>query len=176
VKAVRGKPGSTWHLDEVFLELQGEPYVLWRAVDEHGIELDVLLQKRRDKAAKRFFMKVLRSHPVPRKIVTDQLHSYPAAKAEVPELSGVKHVFVKASARVNNRAGNSHQPTRRRERQMQGFRDPRRTQAFLSRFGPIRQHFALPRHRMNAACHRAQLKARLHAWYDWAGVQFLNEN
>jgi putative transposase len=174
-KAARGKPGSTWHLDEVFLKLQGEPYVLWRAVDEHGTELDVLLQKRRDKAAaKRFFRKVLRSHPVPRKIVTDQLRSYPAAKAELPELAGVKHVFVKAAARVNNRAENSHQPTRRRERQMQGFRDPQRTQAFLSRFGPIRQHFALSRHRMSAAFHREQLRARLHAWYDWAGVQFLS--
>jgi putative transposase len=65
----------------------------------------------------------------------------------------VKHVFVKAAARVNNRAENSHQPTRRRERHMCGFRDARRTQALLSCFGPIRQHFALPRHRMNAACH-----------------------
>jgi putative transposase len=171
-KVSRGKPGSTWHLDEVFLKLQGEQYILWRAIDEHGIELDVLLQKRRDKAAaKRFFKRVLRSHPVPRKIVTDQLRSYPAAKAELPELADVKHVFVRAAARVNNRAENSHQPTRRREHQMQGFRDARRTQAFLSRFGPIRQHFALPRHRMNAACHREQLTARLLAWYDWAGVQ-----
>jgi putative transposase len=176
-KAVRGKPGSTWHLDEVFLKLQGEPYVLWRAVDEHGTELDVLLQKRRDKAAaKRFFQRVLRAHRVPRKIVTDQLRSYPAAKAEVPELADGKHVFVKASARVNNRAENSHQPTRRRERQMQGFRDPQRTQAFLSRFGPIRQHFALPRHRINASCHRQQLRARLLAWYDWARVQLPSAN
>jgi putative transposase len=172
-KAVRGRPGSIWHLDEVFLKLRGEPYVLWRAVDEHGTELDVLLQKRRDKAAaKRFFKRVLRSHGVPTKIVTDQLRSYPAAKAEVPELADVKHVFVKASARVNNRAENSHQPTRRREPQMQGFRDPRRTQAFLSRFGPIRQHFVLPRHRIKATEHRAQLTARLQAWYDWTGVQF----
>ena len=87
--------------------------MLWRAVDEHGMELDVLLQKHRDKAAaKRFFRRILRSNPVPRKIVTDQLRSYPAAKAEVLELAGVKHVFVKACARVNNRAENSHQPTR----------------------------------------------------------------
>ncbi|WP_213309269.1 IS6 family transposase [Paraburkholderia sacchari] len=171
-KAERGVPGSTWHLDELMLKLRGEPYVLWRAVDELGAELDILLQRRRDKAAaKRFFMKILRSYPVPRKIVTDRLRSYPAAKAEVPELTGVKHVFVKASARVNNRAENSHQPTRRRERQMQGFRDPRRTQAFLSRFGPIRQHFALPRHRMKATRHREQLKARLSAWYDWPGTR-----
>jgi putative transposase len=167
-KAVRRKPGSTWHLDEMFVTLRGEPYLLWRAVDEHGAELDVLVQKRRDKAAaKRFFRQVLRSNPVPRKIVTDQLRSYAAAKADISELAQVKHVFVKAAARVNNRGENSHQPTRRRERQMCGFREARRTQAFLSCFGPIRQHFALPRHQMNAARHRAILKARLSTWHGW---------
>ncbi|CAD6547458.1 hypothetical protein LMG28140_04482 [Paraburkholderia metrosideri] len=150
------------------MKLRGKSYVLWRAVDERGVELDVLLQKRRDKtAARRFFKKMLRSYPVPRKIVTDQLRSYPAAGSEVPQLAGVKHVFVKASARVNNRAENSHQPMRRRERQMQGFRDPRRTQRFLSNFGPIRQHFALPRHRMSAANHSAQLRVRLASWFQW---------
>jgi putative transposase len=72
-KVARGTPGSTWHLDEMFVNLRGEPYVLWRAVDKHGTELDVLLQKRRDKAAaKRFFIRVLRSAPVPRKIVAVQ--------------------------------------------------------------------------------------------------------
>jgi putative transposase len=170
-KVARARPGSTWHLDEMMVSLRGEPFVLWRAVDEYGTELDVLLQKRRDKvAAKRFFEQVLRSNPVPRKIVTDQLRGYPAAKADIPALADVKHVFVQAKARINNRAENSHQPTRRRERSMQGFRDTRRTQAFLFRFGPIRQHFALPRHRMGAASHRAQLKARLIAWRDWTGV------
>jgi len=168
-KAVRRKPGSTWHLDEMFVTLRGEPYLLWRAVDEHGAELDVLVQKRRDKAAaKRFFMRLLRSAPVPRRIVTDQLRSYAAAKTDIPELAGVKHVFVKAAARVNNRAENSHQPTRRRERAMSGFRDLKRTQAFLSSFGPIRQHFALPRHRMTAASHRAILKERLATWHGWS--------
>ncbi len=152
----------------MFVTLRGEPYLLWRAVDEHGAELDVLVQKRRDKAAaKRFFRRVLRSNPVPRRIVTDQLRSYPAAKADIPELAQVKHVFVKAAARVNNRAENSHQPTRRRERQMCGFRDPRRTQAFLSCFGPIRQHFALPRHQMNAGRHRTVLRERFAKWDDW---------
>jgi putative transposase len=73
VKAARRKPGTTWHLDEVFVTLRGEPYLLWRAVDQHSAELNILLQKRRDKAAvKRFFKRVLRSSPVPRKIVTDQ--------------------------------------------------------------------------------------------------------
>ncbi len=74
LKAARRKPGSTWHLDEMFMTLRGEPYLSWRAVDEHGAGLDLLVQERRDKAsAKRFFLRVLRSNPVPRKIVTDQL-------------------------------------------------------------------------------------------------------
>src|SRR5579864_4217652 len=110
VKAARRRPGTTWHLDEVFVTLRGEPYLLWRAVDQHGAELDILLQKRRNKAAaRRFFRRVLRSNPVPRKIITDQLRSYPAAKAEIPELASVKHVFVKAAARLNNRAETIHQ-------------------------------------------------------------------
>jgi putative transposase len=159
-KAALRKPGNTWHLDEMFVTLRGEPYLLspkgtslgaWRAVDQHGAELDIPLQKRRNKAAaKRFFKRVLRSNPVPRSIVTDQLRSYPAAKAEIPELANVKQVFVKAAARLGNRAENSHQPTRERERRMRGFRDPKRTRGFLSGFGLIRQHFALPRRRMNA--------------------------
>src|ERR1700731_400801 len=167
VKAARRKPGSTWHLDEMFVTLRGEPHLLWRAVDEHGAELDILLQKRRDKAAaKRFFKRVLRSSPVPRKIVTDQLRSYPAAKDEIPELANVKHVFVKASTRLNNRAENrSHQPTRERERRMRGFRDPNRTQAFLSSFGPVRQHFALKRHLLRASRYRKQLGERFAAWH-----------
>jgi putative transposase len=67
-KEARRKPGSTWHLDEMLVTLRGEPYLLWRAVDEHGAELDVLVQKRHDKAAaKRFFLRMLRSNRVPRK-------------------------------------------------------------------------------------------------------------
>jgi putative transposase len=140
-------------------------------VDEHGAELDVLVQKRRDKAsAKRFFRMVLRSNPVPRKIVADQLRSYPAAKEDIPELAHVKHVFVKAAARVNNRAENSHQPTRERERRMRGFRDPKRTQEFLSCFGPIRQHFALKRHLLRASLYCKQLAARFVAWCEFTEV------
>jgi putative transposase len=107
--------------------------------------------------------------------VTDQLRSYPAAKADIPELAHVKHVFVKAAARVNNRAENSHQPTRRRERQMCGFRDARRTHAFLSCFGPIRQHFALPRPQMNAACHSDVLKERFATWHGWTATAAAEE-
>jgi putative transposase len=129
---------------------------------------DILLQKRRDKAtARRFFTRVMRSCPTPRKIVIDQLRSYSAAKAGIPELASVKHVFVKAAARVNNRAENSHQPTRERERRMRGFRDPKRTQEFLSCFGPIRQHFALKRHLLRASLYRKQLAARFADWREF---------
>jgi putative transposase len=109
----------------------------------------------------------------PRKIVTEQLRSYAAAKAEIRELAKVKHVFVKAAARLNNREENSHQPTRERERRIHHgdflrdvrcFRDPKRTQKFLSCFGPIRQHFALKRHLLCASLYRKQLTARF-AWH-----------
>jgi len=155
----------------MFVTLRGEPYLLWRAVDEHGAELDILLQKRRDRAAaKRFFKHLIRSCPVPRKIVTDQLRSYPAAKADILELANVKHVFVKAAARVNNRAENSHQPTRERERRMRGFRDPKRTQAFLWSFGLIRQQFALKRHLLHASLYRKQLASRFAAWHEFTDM------
>ncbi|MBB5406015.1 DDE-type integrase/transposase/recombinase [Paraburkholderia youngii] len=104
------------------------------------------------------------------RVVTDQLRSYPAAKADIPELANVKHVFVKAAARVNNRAENSHQPTRERERRMRGFRDPKRTQAFLSSFGLIRQHFALKRHLLRASRYRKQLSSRFAAWREFTGI------
>ncbi len=120
---------------------------------------------------------MLRSIPVPRRIVTDQLRSYPAAKAEIPELAGVKHVFVKSVARINYRTGDSHQPTRERERcipqgdflrGVSGIPDPGRTQAFLSCFGPIRQHFALKRHPLRASLYRKQLASRFVAWREFA--------
>ena len=111
---------------------------------------------------------MLRSNPVPRKILTDQLRSYPAANAEIPELTGVKHVFVKAAARLNNRAENSHQPTCERELRMRGFRDPKRTQKFLSCYGPIRQPFALERHLLRASLYRTQLAARFVEWREFA--------
>ena len=101
MKAARRRPGTAWHLDEVFVTLRCEPYRLWRDVDQHIAELNIRLQKRRDKAAaKRIFRRVLSIRPVPRKIMTDQLRNYPAAKDEIPQLASVKHVFVKAAARL----------------------------------------------------------------------------
>ncbi len=171
-KQVRPRLGTTWHLDEMFVSLHGDKHILWRAVDQHGVELDILLQKRRDKAAaKRFFGRLLGQYRYgPDRIVTDKLRSYAAAKAEIPALHDVRHVFVRAKARVNNRAENSHQPTRERERRMKGFRCPQLTQAFLSSFGPIRQHFAIKRHRLGAAWYRAQLAKRFASWRTFTGL------
>src|SRR5712664_2333645 len=93
--------------------------------------------------------------------------SYPAAKADIPELAHVKHVFVKAAARVNNRAENSHQPTRRRERQMCGFRDARRTQASLSCFGPAVLRVAQTSNERGMSSCCTQRTLRHMAWLDY---------
>jgi putative transposase len=117
----RPKPGDKWHLDEVFLTINGERHYLWRAVDQDGHGLDILVQPRRDrKAAKRFFRKLLkRCQYLPRVLITDQLKSYGAAKREVlPSVEHRQHRY------LNNRPENSHQPTRQRERRMQGFKSP----------------------------------------------------
>lgn len=144
----RPKPGGRWHLDEVFIKISGVQHYLWRAVDQDGIVLDVLVQSRRNtKAAKRFFKKLLKGlRYVPRVIVTDGLKSYAAAKAKI--IPGVEH---RQSRYLNNRAENSHQPTRQRERRMKRFKSPRQAQQFLSAHGPIHQHAHPRRHRMSAA-------------------------
>jgi putative transposase len=117
----RPKPGDTWHMDEVFLRISGVLHYLWRAVDQRGLVLDILVQDRRNAAAaKRFFKRLLTDLKYkPRRLVTDGLRSYGAAKREV--LPGVRHL---TSRHLNNRAENSHRPTRRRERQMQRFKSP----------------------------------------------------
>jgi len=118
----RPQPGDTWHLDEVFLRINGEQHYLWRAVDQHGVVLDILVQpKRSAAAAKRFFKRLLVGLKYkPRRLVTDGLRSYCVAHREV--LPGARH---RNSRYLNNRAENSHRPTRRRERQMQRFKSPR---------------------------------------------------
>ena len=104
----RPRPGDKWHLDEVFLTLNGKRHYLWRAVDQDGNVLDILVQCRRDKnAAKKFFRKLLKGlRYVPRVIITDNLKSYGAAKREI--LPGVEH---RQHRYLNNRAENSHQST-----------------------------------------------------------------
>src|SRR5271170_8205362 len=121
--------GDKWHLDEVVINIAGKKHWLWRAVDQDGFVLDVLIQSRRDKkAAKRLFRKLLKKQGrAPRVLVTDKLKSYAAAKREL--LPGVEHRQHKG---LNNRAENSHQPTRRRERIMKRFKSPQQVQRFLS--------------------------------------------
>jgi putative transposase len=134
------RPGDRWHLDEVFLKTNGRTHYLWRAVDQDGEVLDILVQSKRDKkAAKKFFRKLLKHlEYVPSVIITDKLRSYNAAKAEL--LPSVEHQQQKYG---NNRAENSHQPTRLRERVMRRFKSPRHAQRFLSVFGIIGSHLRL---------------------------------
>src|ERR687893_786635 len=113
------RAGDKWHLDEVAIRIAGVTHWLWRAVDQSGMVLDVLVQGRRDKrAAKRLLRKLLKKQMrAPRVMVTDKLPSYGAAKQVL--VPGVEHRRHKG---LNNRAENSHQPTRRRERQMKRFK------------------------------------------------------
>ena len=124
----RPRCGDTWHMDEMVLTIRGKKHYVWRAVDQDGNVLDILVQSRRHKkAAKRFFRKLLKGlQYVPRVIITDKLKSYGAAKREI--LPGVEH---RQHKRLNNRAENSHQPTRLREKNMRRFKSAR-TGAALS--------------------------------------------
>jgi putative transposase len=155
------RPGDRWHLDEVFLKINGRLHYLWRAVDQDGDVLDILVQSRRDKkAAKRFFRKLLkRLRYVPRVIITDKLKSYAAAKAE--SLPGVEHCQQKYQ---NNRAENSHQPTRLREHVMRRFKSPGYAQRFLSVFGIISSHFRVGRHLYRASGYKQVMKSRFALW------------
>jgi putative transposase len=164
----RARPGDKWFLDEVFLKINGKTSYLWRAVDQEGNVLDILVQSRRNKAAvKKFFRKLLKGcQYVPRVVITDKLGSYEAAKNEV--MPGVEH---RRHRRLNNRAENSHQPTRQRERTMRRFKSAGHAQRFLSAFGPIREHFCPRRHRLKAREYRAERQQRFQVWNEVTGLQ-----
>ena len=159
----RPRPGDKWHLDEVFLTINGERHYLWRAVDQDGNVLDILVQRGRDKtAAKTFFRKLLKGLTyAPRVIITDKLKSYGAAKREI--LPGVEH---RQHRYLNNRAENSHQPTRQRERRMQGCKSAGHAQRFLAAYGPITQHFRPRRHRLSASAYRQEMQRRFDTWQE----------
>ena len=125
----RLKPHTTWHLDEVYLKIDGRMVYLWRAVDAEGEVLDVLIQSKRNKhAALKLMRKLLKKYAfVPKRLVTDDLRSYSAAVREL----GIERHHERGRWK-NNRAENSHQPTRRRERKMQRFKSPGSAQKFLS--------------------------------------------
>src|SRR3712207_1013904 len=160
-------PGDKWHLDEVCLMIRGQKHWLWRAVDQDGVVLDVLAQSRRDKrAAKRLLGKLRkRQTRVPRVMITDKRASYRAAKSEV--MPSVEHRRHKGP---NNRAENSHQPTRRRERQMKRFKSPRQAQRFLSAHDQIDNLFHLRRDHVTASEHRAARARAFGAWAEISGV------
>lgn len=147
----RPRPGDKSHMDEVFLTINGERHYLWRAVDQDGHILDILVQRRRNQAAaKKFFRKLLKGLTyVPRVIITDKLKNYGVATRDMlPSVEHRQHRY------LNNRAEDSHQPTRQRERRMQGFKSPGHAQRFLSAYGPIAQHFRPRRHRLPAPEYR----------------------
>src|SRR5262245_7583905 len=164
----RPRPGDKWHLAEVFLAIQGERHYLWRAVDQDGHILDILVQSRRHKkAAKKFFCKLLKGLTyVPRVLITDKLKSYEAAKRE--SLPSVEH---RQHRSLNNRAENSHQPTRQRERRLQGFKSPGHTQHFLAAYGPIAQHFHPRRHLLSASAYRREMSHRFERWAEITGME-----
>jgi putative transposase len=146
------------------VKIAGVQHWLWRAVDQDGTVLDILVQSRRDKrAAKRLLRKLLKKQcRPPRVMVTDKLASYGAAKGEI--MPGVEHRQHKG---LNNRAENSHQPTRRRERQMKRFKSARQAQRFLSAHDQVNNLFHLRRHRLPPAQYRA---ARAQAFRTWAEI------
>src|ERR1700692_3314499 len=155
------RPRDKWHLDEVFIRIQGVQHYLWRAVDQDGVVLDILVQPRRDaKAAKRFFRRLLKGlQYVPRVIVTDKLRSYGVAQRQL--LPKVEH---RQSRYLDNRAENSHRPTRRRERQMQRFKSPGQAQVFLSVNAFIHGHFHPRRHLLTANSYRASRTEAFNIW------------
>src|SRR5215208_6769294 len=158
------RAGDTWHLDEVAVKIAGKKHWLWRAVDQDGMVLDILVQSRRDKrAAKRLLRKLLKKQcRAPRVMITDKLASYGAARKEITP--GVEHRQHKG---LNNRAENSHQPTRRRERQMKRFKSAGQVQRFLSVHDQINNLFHLRRDHIPANEYRA---ARGHAFATWADI------
>jgi putative transposase len=157
----RPKPHTTWHLDEVYLKIDGRMVYLWRAVDAEGEVLDVLIQARRDKwAALKLMRNLLKKYGfVPDKLVTDDLRSYGAAAGHLGIASRLER-----GGWHNNRAENSHQPTRRRERKMQGFKSPGSAQKFLSTHAAVYNTFNLQRHLTTAQTHRRFRAAAMSTW------------
>src|SRR5450755_758121 len=131
VAHLRGYPQWRWHLDEVFLKVNGKLCYLWRAVDHEGEVLETVVTAKRDKAAAlKFLKRIMKKYGRPKSVVTDGLCSYPAAMKEIGIAGGQE-----VGRRLNNRAENSHQPFRRRERAMQRFRGMKSLQIFSSIHG-----------------------------------------
>jgi putative transposase len=153
--------GDTFFIDEVFVKINGKQLYLWRAVDQDGEVVDVYLQARRDGAAARgFFKRLMRSHAgEPRKIVSDKLRSYGVAHREL--IPGVIH---DTSQYANNRAEQSHEATRVRERGMRKFKSVRQAQRFLGAHASVANLFNLGRHKMGAQHYRNLREGAFEEW------------
>ena len=151
LKRRQGQLGDTWYLDEVFVRINGQQQYLWRAVDQDGDVIDILVQPRRDqRAAERFLRRLVRGQGrTPFRMVTDKLRSYGAARRRI--FPGVTH---DTGQYANNRAELSHQPTRVRERQMRRFKSSRQAQRVLSAHGIITNLFRVGRQHLSARNHR----------------------
>jgi putative transposase len=167
IRRRRPAPRDRWHLDEMHLRIGGRTYYLWRAVDADGMVLDIVLQERRNQEAAETLLHRLMEGQVtaPHVLITDKPASYvPAIKKVFPQ---AEH---RAHKGLNNRAENSHQPTRQRERARRRFKSAGHTQRFLEPFGPIRQHFCPGRHLLPAPTYQAILEERFAQWDDLTGV------
>ena len=156
----RGRLGDTWHLDEVFVTIHRQQY-LWRAVDEDGDVLDILVPSHRNRrAAVRFFRTLLKAQGcLPRRLITDQLRAYAAACRTV--MPSVVHG---TDQYANNRAEVSHQPTRQRERQMRRFTSAAHVQRFASVHGVVQNLIRVGRHLLRSRHHRVLRKRAFVEW------------
>ena len=158
----RGRMGDPWYLDEVFVQIQGRQQYLWRAVDEDGDVVDILVQSRRNRrAAARFCRKLLKTQGrEPRRVITDKLGSYGAAHR-----TAMPSVVHSTRQYENNRAEVSHQPTRQRERPMRRFKSAAHLQRCASIHGVVQNLFRTGRHVLGSVHHRL-LRARAFAEWD----------
>ncbi|MEV7721754.1 IS6 family transposase [Streptomyces sp. NPDC088184] len=163
----RVQPGDKWHLDEVFINIDGERKYLWRAVDADGTVLDIPVQNRRDKAAtRRFFRRLLKpTCSVPRVIVTDKIRSYGAAHREV--MPSVEHRSHKGPQQPGREQPSAN---RQRERAMKGSRSVGGAQRFPAAFSGISPHFRPRRHLIAAPGYRTEMTTRLAIWDQITGV------
>ena len=162
LKKLRPAPSPRWHLDEMVCTVGGRRMYLWRAVDDEGEVLDLVMQRKRDtEAALILLRRLLRNQPVePQSITTDGLASYPAALASLDLL----HLHRPGRLRENNRAENSHLPIRRRERKQQGFKSQASAQRFLSSYAAVYNTFYTARHLTRRQTLRAFRSAAFEAW------------
>jgi putative transposase len=158
VAHMRGYPQWRWHLDEVFVKINGKLCYLWRAVDHEGEVLEAVVTARRDNAAAlKLLKRIMKKYGRPQRIVTDRLRAYSAAMKEIGAAD-------RQEGRLNNRAENSHQPFRRRERAMQRFRSMKTLQKFSSAHAQVQNHFNQERHLITRQVYKQRRSIALAEW------------